>query len=46
VERLRDEEDMVHACEPKAKRNLNDDEEERSRRDLIEFQVGRDGISN
>jgi hypothetical protein len=30
VESLRDEEEMVHACEPEAGRNLSDDEEKRS----------------
>ena len=39
-------EEMVHACEPEAGRNLSDDEEERSSRGLIDCQVGRDGISN
>jgi hypothetical protein len=33
-------------CEPEAGRNLSDDEEERSRRDLIDCQVGRYGLSN
>jgi hypothetical protein len=33
-------------CEPEAGRNLSDDEEERSSRDLIDCQVGRDGLSN
>jgi hypothetical protein len=46
VESLRDEEEMVHAYEPKAGKNLSDDEEERSSRDLIDYQVGRDGLSN
>jgi hypothetical protein len=46
VKSLRDEEEMVHACEPEAGRNLSDDEEERSSRDLIDCQVGRDGLSN
>jgi hypothetical protein len=46
VKSLRAIEEMVHACEPKVDRNLSDDEEERSRRDLIDYQVGRDGLSN
>jgi hypothetical protein len=46
VESLRDEEEMVHAYEPEAGRNLSDDEEERSSKDLIDCQVGRDGLSN
>jgi hypothetical protein len=46
VESLRDEEEMVHVCEPKAGRNLSNDEEERSSRYLIDCQVGRDGLSN
>jgi hypothetical protein len=44
VKSLRDEEEMVHVCEPEAGRNLSDDGEERSSRDLIDCQVGRDGI--
>jgi hypothetical protein len=47
VESLRVEEEMVHVCEPEAGINLSDDEEkERSNRDLIDCQVGRDGLSN
>jgi hypothetical protein len=46
VKSLRATEEMVHACEPEAGRNLSDDEEERSSRDLIDCQVGRDGLSN
>jgi hypothetical protein len=38
------EEEMVHACEPKTGRNLSDDGEERSSRDLIDYQVGKDGF--
>jgi hypothetical protein len=41
VESLRDEEEMVHACEPEAGRNLSDDEEERLSGDIIDFQVGK-----
>jgi hypothetical protein len=40
VESLKDEEEMVHMCEPETGRNLSDDEEERSSRDLIDCQVG------
>jgi hypothetical protein len=40
VESLRDEEEMVHMCEPGAGRNLSDDEEERSSSDLTDCQVG------
>jgi len=36
VENLSDIEDMVFICEPEVGRNLNDEEEERSRRDLID----------
>jgi hypothetical protein len=46
VKSLRATEEMVHACEPEDGRNLSDDEEERSSRDLIDCQVGRDGLSN
>ena len=42
---LRATEEMVHAREPEAERNLIDDEEEISNKDLIAFQVGRDGLS-
>jgi hypothetical protein len=45
VESLKDEEEMVHICEPEAGRNLSDDEEERSSSDLIDCQVGRDEFS-
>jgi hypothetical protein len=45
VKSLRTTEEMVHACEPKARRNLSDDEEEKSSRDLIDCQVSRDGLS-
>ena len=43
---LRATEEMVHACEPEAGRNISDDGEERSSRDLIDYKVGRDGLSN
>jgi hypothetical protein len=46
VESLRDEEEMVHVCEPEAGRNLSDDEEERSLEDLVNCQVGRDELSS
>jgi hypothetical protein len=41
VKSLRDEEEMVHICEPEAGRNLSDDEEERSLEDLMNCQVGK-----
>jgi hypothetical protein len=44
VKSLRAMEEMVHACEPEAGRNLSDDEEERSSRDLIDCQEGREEI--
>jgi hypothetical protein len=37
---LRATEEMVHACEPEAGRNLSDDEEERSLEDLVNCQGG------
>ena len=43
---LRATEEMVHACELEAGKNLSDDGEERSSIDLIDYQVGRDGLSN
>jgi hypothetical protein len=46
VKSLRATEEMVHVCEPEAGRNLSDDEEKRSLKDLIDCQVGRDGLSN
>jgi hypothetical protein len=46
AECLKGEQEMVHICEPEAGINLSYDEEERSIRDLIDCQVGRDGLSN
>jgi hypothetical protein len=47
VESLRDEEEMVHACEPETGRNLRDVEDElRSLDDLKDCQEGRDESSN
>jgi hypothetical protein len=46
VKSLRATEEMVHTCELEAGRNLSDDEVERSRRDIIEYQVRRDELSN
>jgi hypothetical protein len=40
VKSLRATEEMVHAYEPKARRNLSDDEEERSSIDLIDLPGG------
>jgi hypothetical protein len=46
VENLSDtEEEMVYICEPEVGRTLSD-EEERSSKDLINCQVGRDGLSS
>jgi hypothetical protein len=39
VESLRDEEEVVHICEPKAGRNLSDDEEKMRSVNLIDCQV-------
>jgi hypothetical protein len=46
AEILRDEEEMVHVCEPEAGRNLSDKDEMRSLEDLRDFQEGRTKISN
>jgi hypothetical protein len=46
VKSLRPTEEMVHVCEPEVGKNLSDDEEEISTTDHIDYQVGRDGISN
>jgi hypothetical protein len=43
---LRDEEEMVHVCEPEARRNLSDEDELRSLEDLRDCQEGRTKISN
>jgi hypothetical protein len=40
VEGFRDIEEVVHICEPEARRNLSDDEEKRSLDDLRNCQVG------
>jgi hypothetical protein len=40
VKSLKATEEMVHACEPEAGRNLSDDEEERSLEDLVNCQGG------
>jgi hypothetical protein len=37
---LKDEEEVVHICEPEAGKSLSDDEEERSSRDLRNCQGG------
>jgi hypothetical protein len=39
------EEELVHICEPEIGRNLSDEEEVRSVKDLINCQEGRDGFS-
>jgi hypothetical protein len=36
---------MIHVCEPETGRNLSDEEEGRSDEDLINCQVGRNGLS-
>jgi hypothetical protein len=46
VKILRDEEDMVHVCEPKDRRNLSDEDELRSLEDIRYCQEGRMEISN
>jgi hypothetical protein len=47
VESLRDEDEMVHACELETGRNISDVEDElRSLDDLKDCQEGRDGSSN
>jgi hypothetical protein len=40
------EEEVVHVCEPEDGRNINDDDELRSLEDLMNYQEGRDEISN
>jgi hypothetical protein len=40
------EEKVIHICEPKIGRNLNDDEEKRSINDLINCQGGRSELSS
>jgi hypothetical protein len=46
AESLRDEEDMVHVCDPEAGRNLSDKDELRSLEDLKDYQEGKTKISN
>jgi hypothetical protein len=46
TESLRDEEEMVHICEPETEKNLSDEEEERSDGDLVNRQMGRGELSN
>jgi hypothetical protein len=41
MENLRDTEEMVHICEPETGRNLSDEEEVRSIKDLINCQGGK-----
>ena len=45
MERFRDTEEMVHACEPEAGRNLSDDDEQRSLEYLRDYQVSTKEIS-
>jgi hypothetical protein len=40
------EEELIHICEPETGRNLSDEEEKRSDEDLINCQVGRNGLSS
>jgi hypothetical protein len=46
VESLRDEEEVVHICEPEAGRSLSDDEEKRSEKGLRNFQVSSEESSD
>jgi hypothetical protein len=46
VESLKGEEDMVHICEPETGKSLSDDEEKRSSRDLINYQVSSEESSD
>jgi hypothetical protein len=47
VENLSDtEEELIHICEPETGRNLSDEEEKRSDEDLINCQVGGNGLSS
>jgi hypothetical protein len=45
VESLRDEEEMVHVCEPETGRNISDEEEEISSIYLRSFQVSSEELS-
>jgi hypothetical protein len=45
VKSLRDEEEVVHICEPEVGRHLSDEEEMRSDKDFINCQESRDGFS-
>jgi hypothetical protein len=45
VQNLRGEEEMVHICEPKTGRHLNDDEEKRSKKSLKNCQVSSEELS-
>jgi hypothetical protein len=40
------EEELIHICEPETGRNLSDEEEKRSDEDLVNCQVGRNGLSS
>jgi hypothetical protein len=47
LENLSDtEEELIHICEPEIGRHLSDEEEVRSDKDLINCQVGRNGLSS
>ena len=41
VKILRDEEEVIHICEPKIGRNLDDEEKKRSVRELVSCHEGR-----
>jgi hypothetical protein len=46
VESLKDEGEVVYISEPEIGRHLNDEEEVRLDKDLINCQMGRNGLSN
>jgi len=47
TENLNDtEEELIHICEPKVGRNINYEEEKRSDEDLVNYHVGRNGLSS
>jgi hypothetical protein len=46
IENIIDEEELTHICEPQTRRNLSDEEEKRSDEDIINCQVGGNGLSS
>jgi hypothetical protein len=40
------EEELIHISEPRTKRNISDEEENRSDKDLVNSQVGENGLSS